>query len=120
MSNYKKVFSLILIISNVVFGILFFKYYNKHKEQILFSKYQNKQEKKYQEKLNYRNFKVYNEVFNKKNYSIYKECFNYEYMEHPVDAYLLANTYYNLTKKSDVLKDIDLAKRQLADIYNED
>lgn len=65
MSSYKKIFNIVLIITNIILGAFLFRYYNKYKEQVLFSKYQNKQEKVYQENLNYRNFKVYNEIFNK-------------------------------------------------------
>lgn len=117
MNKYIKIYSVLLITSNIVLGVLFIKYYKKSREQEMFSKEQKKEQKNYEDKLDYRKYRVYNDIFNKKNDSVYKKCFYNEYKEHPVDAYLLANTYYNLTKKDSVMKNIDLAKKQLDEIY---
>ena len=118
--NYKTIFIAILLLLNFISAMSFIKYFNKYNELQLFSINNKKQIKEFQVKYDYRTFHVYNEIFNKKKDSIYSECFYYEYVEHPIDAYLLANTYYNLTKKKYVLKHIDLAKEQLDKMYGED
>ncbi|MFB9080316.1 hypothetical protein ACFFLS_11515 [Flavobacterium procerum] len=115
--NYRTALIVFLIVLNGVFAFSFIKYFNKYNDLQSFSKYQKKEIKKYQEKYDYRAFPVYNKIFNEKNDTVYTECFFYEYVENPLDAYLLAIAYYNLTKKQFVLKHIKLSKEQLDAMY---
>ncbi|KAF2514850.1 hypothetical protein [Flavobacterium foetidum] len=103
----------LLIVSNFVLAFFFIKYFNRYDDLKSFSQHQQKQIRKVQEKYDYRAFPVYDKIFKEKNDVVYTECFYYEYREHPLDAYLLANAYYNLTHKQFVLKHIKLAKEQL-------
>ncbi|UUC46565.1 hypothetical protein [Flavobacterium cerinum] len=114
MSKKNIIFCFLLLLSIV----LVFIYYNKYKVQVRSNE---KVIKLYQEsylKIGKENEDIYRNVFLKRNDSLYEKYFYMYYEDSPYEAYLLANSYYLLTKSDSVLKDVELAKEQLDEIYS--
>lgn len=60
------------------------------------------------------NFK---KIFLEKNDSVYKVVFNKSFEDYPVQAYLLACTYYLLKKDEITKKDIEMISSEIRSIY---
>lgn len=61
---------------------------------------------------------IFKDIYLNKDYEKFDKNFNYMMQENPIAAYMLANTFYNLTKDKSVRKKIEMSEFQLKSIYN--
>lgn len=65
-------------------------------------------------------FRISNNFVNlyvNKNDSIYKQIWRSAYEDKPTDAFLISSTYYFVTKNKSILKDVEMSKSQVEEIY---
>jgi hypothetical protein len=109
MKNY-KVIAIFSLVINLVLGVLLFKPSSSKT-----TKYSTGDTLAKEKDLSVRyNFE---KIFLEKNDSVYREVFNKSFEDLPVQAYLLACTYYLLKKDTITKKDIEMISSEIKGIY---
>lgn len=103
-----KIISIVSIVINIVLLFVIFKNYNENKS---INVPMLPQDKDLSSRYNFE------KIFLEKNDSVYKIVYNKSFEDLPVQAYLLACTYYLLKKDSSSKKDIEMINSEIKAIY---
>lgn len=116
----KKILSISILL--ILTASLFFNYilYNKVEEVKIIENINRDNENYFKKDLDVFNSgnNIFKDIYLNKDYEKFDKNFNHMMQENPIGAYLLSNTFYNITKDKNVIEKIEMSESQLKSIYN--
>jgi len=109
MNTFKIVATISIVINFTLLFLLFIKFNNKENNI--------KDIPKLSQNEDLSNRYNFEKIFLEKNDSVYKNVFNRSFEDFPVQAYLLACTYYMIKKDTSIKQDIVMISSEIKGIY---